>query len=620
MKKYVFVIMGVLFSLTLFGADTGKDNLVKNCSFEEKGKNSLPAFWSAKKWAKKLGVQVQTDETAVDGNFSLKIMMPENGKYRSGIFQKLSAMEAGKEYEISCWYKANCVSTIHIDIASGPGCRAPYVRYPFLAQADNKWHQVKTTLRTDPDQTRFFLEIACEGTYKQGDIVYFDKISIKEKTGLEITRFTAPPLINGVDDDDCWKAASLLNLSADDGGSLQNPTEVRIGYDENALYILYKCYESQMEKIKTAITAKDGRVWTDDSIELFLDTKNDFSYYHIIANSAGVIRDSYGYDPDWNGNYQLKTSKGKNYWMAEIAIPFSILNITPETGRYWKINFCRSRRIPPKAVHSAWSPTFGNFHSPEKFGTVYLKANFNRFYYSDLKHKLDKLSDDIQLNNSPPPVFKQNLETLKKLLLQYASRLESLKSESSANPEWASMADNIKILGKKIGALRTLCSLYGQNDSSGGKYITGVANNLQKIFKEVFLFEGAIDKDVRISAAKGEKEGFQIFLIPLFEDLKDVLIKVTDLSGADGTKINKEKIRIYKVDYVKNTVPPKFKVDIKSAEWPGPLCPLGKTLSVKEKEVQPFWFTITVPEATPAGKYEGTITIKPNTAHLTLEY
>ena len=97
---------------------------------------------------------------------------------------------------------------------------------------------------------------------------------------------------------------------------------------------------------------------------------------HLIINSLGTIYDeaiSNGQkNRVWNSNSKTAVSRTKNGWVVELAIPFSKLSgTTPRIGAIWGFNLCRVR--PMSKQHFAFSPTFGLFAKPERFGKLIFK-------------------------------------------------------------------------------------------------------------------------------------------------------------------------------------------------------------------------------------------------------
>ena len=73
---------------------------------------------------------------------------------------------------------------------------------------------------------------------------------------------------------------------------------------------------------------------------MFLNpTRSADKYYHLIANVGGVQFDQVGgtgYGGTWDGTWQVKTSRGKDYWEMEMAIPFAQIDFKPVPGAVLK--------------------------------------------------------------------------------------------------------------------------------------------------------------------------------------------------------------------------------------------------------------------------------------------
>ena len=79
-----------------------------------------------------------------------------------------------------------------------------------------------------------------------------------------------------------------LGITPEGDRTPSQPTDVCMGYDNANLYIAVRCYENNMDKLSAKITEHDGRVYAEDSFEIFLDTRHDHkTYFHLITNAAG---------------------------------------------------------------------------------------------------------------------------------------------------------------------------------------------------------------------------------------------------------------------------------------------------------------------------------------------
>ena len=155
--------------------------------------------------------------------------------------------------------------------------------------------------------------------------------------------------------------------------TLTQHTTVYLAYDDVNLYIAAQCYESRMDKVKADITERDGKLWEDDCIEVFVNPgeEDERNYYHFIANPLGVRYDAKVYKDTsgkiessqmWQGDWKAAASMNKDSWSVELVIPFYAFAIGDKD---WRICVCREER--PSREYSCFA---GNFHAPEKFGVL----------------------------------------------------------------------------------------------------------------------------------------------------------------------------------------------------------------------------------------------------------
>ena len=148
-------------------------------------------------------------------------------------------------------------------------------------------------------------------------------------------------------------------------------TKIAALYTPTHLNLAFIVKNSPFKTRKATIIQKDGPVFYDDSVEVFLDPWMSRSfYYHLAMNSLGTQYDSFSRTgPTWNANWAVGVSETDNQWIAEISIPFSELNInSPHPGDQWGVNF--NRTDINTGEFSGWSPTPGTFHAPSFFGIL----------------------------------------------------------------------------------------------------------------------------------------------------------------------------------------------------------------------------------------------------------
>jgi hypothetical protein len=213
-----------------------------------------------------------------------------------------------------------------------------------------------------------------------------------------------PPQIDGQITDVCWqKATHIANFLSIKGDAFATEqSEVYTCYDQDNLYVAFKCYDSQMNKISAVKTVRDSDVWTDDCVDVFLDPDLSRRYfYQLIVNAIGTQQDinvTETSDIKWNIKWQSKTFKASDYWSVEIAIPFRQLGLkTPVAGDRWGANF--NRESPRTPEYSGWVPTVQGFQTPTKFGDIVFTDS------PGISFKIDSPGKDsakVRLNVSSP--------------------------------------------------------------------------------------------------------------------------------------------------------------------------------------------------------------------------
>lgn len=154
--------------------------------------------------------------------------------------------------------------------------------------------------------------------------------AVEQRTPLTPFKTDIPPVIDGVLDDAVWKQApqetGFKTYNPDYGKDMREKTIVYYAYDRENLYFAYRCYDSEPDKVKASIAARDT-IRPDDWVCLNLDTFNDQqSLYALYVNPLGIQADS-----KFEGNQEDFTvdvvwySAGKinpEGYAVEIRIPF----------------------------------------------------------------------------------------------------------------------------------------------------------------------------------------------------------------------------------------------------------------------------------------------------------
>ena len=210
-----------------------------------------------------------------------------------------------------------------------------------------------------------------------GALAPMQRLAEPETSSLRCRLSPARPLIDGILDEACWREADVATgfVLLERGGRATQQTECMVAYDAENLYVAFLCLESDPSGVRALRTARDGDVWLDDCVEVFLDTQHSHhTYYHVITNCIGTQFDEIGppfpNPKSWDATWFAATHAGRGGWSVEIAIPFRSLGVElPPPGTVWGFNAHRQEyRLIER---SSWSATLHGFHEPQNFGHLF---------------------------------------------------------------------------------------------------------------------------------------------------------------------------------------------------------------------------------------------------------
>ncbi|UCH34745.1 MAG: hypothetical protein JSV65_19885 [Armatimonadota bacterium] len=194
---------------------------------------------------------------------------------------------------------------------------------------------------------------------------------------LTAAPLATPPAIDGVVADDEWPTASTTGvLMLRTGAVARYQPLFLIAYDAARLYVAGRLPLAAGVRPQVTVMERDGPVWQDDAVEIFLDPSHSHSdYYQFMVNSRGVVWDSHRKDASWDCDLRCAAYIADDEWTFELAIPWSDLGFPePPRGRPLGFNLCWDR-VTPTEQHGTWSPLKETFHEPQRFGHLILGTN-----------------------------------------------------------------------------------------------------------------------------------------------------------------------------------------------------------------------------------------------------
>ena len=175
----------------------------------------------------------------------------------------------------------------------------------------------------------------------------------------------SPIVLDGVLDEPAWAGAEpatdFIQRDPLQGEPATEKTEIRILYDDEAIYFGVSAFESEPDRIIINSLKEDFGIGDNDGVSFYIDTFNDNrDSYGFYINPAGAKRDVQSIDQgrneniSWEAVWDVKTSITEEGWFGEVRIPFKSLRFSDARVQTWGINF--QRRIRRKFEQSFWAP------------------------------------------------------------------------------------------------------------------------------------------------------------------------------------------------------------------------------------------------------------------------
>lgn len=156
-----------------------------------------------------------------------------------------------------------------------------------------------------------------------------------------------PPLIDGCLSDIAWIDASISGgfwVTSQERWPAE-PTEVMVAVDDENIYVAIHAFDSRPDQIVALETVRDRGLGVDDHVTVEIDAFGDHAgVSQFSVNVAGTQDDEIAggraAKMSWKGLWTAAAERTDDGWVAEMAIPFEILNYRPGTHEF-AVNFTR---------------------------------------------------------------------------------------------------------------------------------------------------------------------------------------------------------------------------------------------------------------------------------------
>src|SRR5688572_25938911 len=167
---------------------------------------------------------------------------------------------------------------------------------------------------------------------------------------VNAVRASAAIVIDGRLDDEVWlraaPATAFIQRDPDEGKAVSEPTELRMAYDDDALYVGARMQDREPARIGRQLARRDQEAEAD-SFTLFLDPHHDHltgaSFWVTAAGVQGdgtIYNDSWQ-DGTWDAVWQSAVRIDETGWTLEMRIPYSQLRFPAAARHTFGVNAMR---------------------------------------------------------------------------------------------------------------------------------------------------------------------------------------------------------------------------------------------------------------------------------------
>jgi hypothetical protein len=167
---------------------------------------------------------------------------------------------------------------------------------------------------------------------------------------VRAVRLSHPLALDGHLTDDVWRTATRIagftQRDPDEGKAATESTVVWIAYDDGAIYVAARMYDSKPDSIVARLGRRDDYTG-GDRFTFYVDPYHDRrSGFYFAIDAAGTMADGTLYNDDWDSSSWDGVWEGKAHidslgWTAEMRVPYSQLRFAKAESYTWGVNFQR---------------------------------------------------------------------------------------------------------------------------------------------------------------------------------------------------------------------------------------------------------------------------------------
>ena len=183
------------------------------------------------------------------------------------------------------------------------------------------------------------------------------------------------PVMDGTLQDPLWEKCPAWPMGACTSENQQKyATWAKVLFGPAHVYVGVYCEEPDTAGLAAKIAKRDGPVWEDDAVEVFLRPDPQEAACQFVVNPLGTLYDAHDKNPAYNSTAEVKAhvEKGKA-WTVTLKIPMREIGAYVGEDQMWTLNVYRTRQArggDPILLYSWSIMSDADYHNAREFGVV----------------------------------------------------------------------------------------------------------------------------------------------------------------------------------------------------------------------------------------------------------